>query len=154
MTDLCHRKLTIIILFCHLVTFQSLNEYRRELTDLDNKHRTIQAELIEWKHKFTAEQYNFLFLFGPQKAMMFIVVMIGLLIMIGQIGNMAVFSMIFGVLLLKSHVTHSNRYNVVMLVAMAAVWGEYKQLQALFCFNSVAGISLLANYIGLVDFWW
>ena len=59
-----------MILFMYLIMYanclnlvlQTLEEYRRELANIDGEHRALQAELAECRHRFEAERKNYFLL--------------------------------------------------------------------------------------------
>ena len=137
-----------------MIVFQSLDTYREQLASIDSNHRQLQEELTEWKHKFAAEKRNFLLLFGPQKALTTLVVIVTIIFLIGKTASYILTASFLAVLLLKSQATASNIYTIALLVGGAAFWMEGQFHYALFCFNSLVCASILANYIGVSDFWW
>ena len=63
-----------------MYSFQSLDKYREQLRTLDQDHKSLQAELQEWRTRFNAEKTNFLILIFMQFSLLIGLLLVGVAI--------------------------------------------------------------------------
>lgn len=111
----------------------------------------LQLELSSWRHKFLAEQRNFLMYLGVRRVAPLLLLVVALL---GVAGSWANVAMAIGLLLYTVHKLDRSSSLVVyalLVIGIGAAIAEYFKYPALVAFNCVAFVTYTLTFFGLVD---
>ena len=128
-----------------------MDDYRKELAQIDKEHRQLQANLTEWRHRFRAEQTNFLLLIGLRRAAIAICLLAIAFFFLGKAANFLIFAMIVLYLVVKSEETNQLKYYAGIGLAVAAMLVEYEKHYGMAVYNLMACVMITLNFLGFIE---
>ena len=118
---------------------------------IDDEHHHLQIELSDWKHKFRAEQRNFLLLIGLKRVAIVLLLLAIAFVFLGKALNYIVFASLFMYLVIRSEEDNAFRYYAGMFLGVVAMGLEIEKHSGMAVFNTGGCCVLTAAYLGYVD---
>ena len=128
-----------------------MNEYRRQLSQIDRDHQELQSELSEWRFRFRAEQRNFLLLAGIKYFVLLLTLIAICFFILGKAANFLFFSLISIFAVVKAEETNNVRYYAVVAMAIVAIVMEIQAYSGLIMFNTSSAIFLTIQFLGFLE---